>query len=99
MTYVYETNWSGDNIWVEYCHSSVSDSIKVIEMKVDGKFHRTNWMGPTGRVKLMDELEADMTDRMCGTGDYSFVDEVSMASYDSEIDLDRDIPSPDSFGC
>ncbi len=81
MTYVYETNWSGDNIWVEYCHSSVSDSIKVIEMKVDGKFHRTNWMGPNGRDKLMEELEADMTDRMCGTGEYS-----------SEIDLDRDMP-------
>jgi len=96
MTYVYETNWSGDNIWVEYCHSSVSNAIKVIEMKVDGKFHRTNWMGPTGRVKLMDELEADMTDRVCETGVHSSVDDV----YESDIDLDRDVPTTMVFdGC
>jgi hypothetical protein len=24
---------------------------------------------------------------------------MTMASYDSEIDLDRDVPSPGSFGC
>jgi len=35
---------------------------------------------------LMARLENDMTDRMCGTGEYS-----------SEIDLDRDMPGFDSF--
>jgi len=29
----------------------------------------------------------------------SDVFDITMASYDSEIDLDRDVPSPDSFGC
>ena len=99
MTYIYKTVWSGSEIVAEYCYSSLDNCIKVVELTVDGKFHRTNWMGPNGRDKLMDELEADMTDRMCGTNDYSFADEVSMESYDSEIDLDRDIPSPDSFSC
>ena len=28
-----------------------------------------------------------------------FIDELTMASYESEIDLDRDVPSPGSFGC
>jgi len=99
MTYIYETIWREDNIVVEYCYSSLDNCIKIVEMTVNGKFHRTNWMGPNGRDKLMGELEADMTDRMCETGGYSFADEVSMASYDSEIDLDRDVPSPNSFGC
>ena len=61
--------------------SSVSDSIKVVEMWVNGKFHRVNWMSDVGRDKLMSGLDKDMTDRMCGTGEYS-----------TEIDLDRDVP-------
>ena len=81
MTYVYEYVVGSDNVKVEYCHSSVSDSIKVVEMWVNGKFHRTNWMSPEGNKRLMARLEKDMTDRMCGTG-----------NYDSEIDLDRDMP-------
>ena len=81
MTYVYEYVVGNDNVKVEYCHSSVSDSIKVVEMWVNGKFHRVNWMSDAGRDKLMSALDKNMTDRMCGTGEYS-----------TEIDLDRDVP-------
>ena len=81
MTYVYEYVVGNDNVKVEYCYSSVSDSIKVVEMWVNGKFHRVTWMSPEGNKALMARLENDMTDRMCGTGKYS-----------SEIDLDRDMP-------
>ena len=81
MTYVYEYQIQGDTVKVEYCFSSISDSIKVVEMWVNGKFHRTTWMSPEGNKMLMNRLENDMTDRMCGTGEYS-----------SEIDLDRDVP-------
>ncbi len=81
MTYVYEYVVGNDNVKVEYCHSSITDSIKVVDMWVNEKFHRTNWMSPEGNKALMARLEADMEDRACGTGVYS-----------SEIDLDRDIP-------
>ena len=82
MTYVYEYVVGNDNVKVEYVHSSIADAIKVVDMWVNGKFHRTNWMSPEGKASLMARLENDMTDRMCGTGEYS-----------SEIDLDRDIPA------
>ena len=82
MTYVYEYVVGNDNVKVEYVHSSIIDAIKVVDMWVNGKFHRTNWMSPEGKASLMARLENDMTDRMCGTGEYS-----------SEIDLDRDIPA------
>ena len=90
MTYIYKTVWSGSEIIAEYCYSSLDNCIKVVELTVDGKFHRMNWMGPNGRDKLMDELEADMTDRMCRTGVHSSVD-----VYESDIDLDRDVPELD----
>ena len=35
-----------------------------------GMRHELAWMSETGREKLLDELRADMTDRMCKTGDY-----------------------------
>lgn len=73
MTYVYETTMSGKVIVVEYVHSVVTDGIKVVDMTVDGEFHRLNWMNNYGRETLLAELEADMTDRMCGTGDYASV--------------------------
>ncbi len=93
MTYMYETVMGGKNLVVEYCFSSIDNCIKVVEMSVDGKFHRVNWMSNEGRDSLMSELKSDYN------GVDSFVDSVSMASYDSEIDLDRDVPSPNSFGC
>ena len=81
MSYIYETVMGGKNLVVEYCYSSLDNCIKVVEMSVDGKFHRVTWMSPEGNKALMARLENDMTDRMCGTGEY-----------DSEIDLDRDMP-------
>ena len=86
MTYVHEYNVNADNVKVEYCFSVVSNAIKVVEMWVNGKFHRTNWMSPEGKASLMERLESDMEDRMCGTGEY-----------ESETDLDRDMPGFDSF--
>jgi len=82
MTYVHEYNVNEDNVKVEYCFSVVSNAIKVVEMWVNGKFHRTNWMSPEGKASLMERLESDMTDKMCGT---------------TELDLDRDMPGFDSF--
>ena len=93
MTYMYETVIGTKKLVVEYCYSSLHNKIKVVEMTADGKFHRFNWMNEVGQKKLMSELKSDYN------GVDSFVDSVSMASYDSEIDLDRDVPSPDSFGC
>ena len=81
MTYIYKTVWSGSEIVAEYCYSSLHNKIKVVELTVDGKFHRTNWMGPNGRDKLMKELMSDYDKIMIGQMDY-----------DSEINLDRDIP-------
>ena len=97
----------GKHLVVEYCFSSVSDSIKVVDMTADGKFHRVNWMSDAGRDKLMDRLEDDMTNRMCGTSDDDSMiepfmrannmfdeDEVDVITdhIDTEIDLDRDMP-------
>ena len=93
MTYIYETVMGTKKLVVEYCYSSLHNKIKVVEMTADGKFHRFNWMNEVGQKKLMSALKSDYN----AVG--SFVDSVSMASYDSEIDLDRDVPSPDSFGC
>ena len=59
MTYIYKTVWSGSEIVAEYCYSSLHNKIKVVELTVDGQFHRTNWMGPNGRDKLMGELMSD----------------------------------------
>ena len=84
MTYVYEYNVGNDNVKVEYCFSSVTDAIKVVDMWVNGKFHRTNWMSPEGNKMLMQRLEVDMENRMCGT-----LDDVTVGT---EIDLDRDMP-------
>ena len=81
MTYVFEYIVGNDNVKVEYCFSSISESIKVVEMWVNGKFHRTNWMSHEGRDKLMARLEKDYQNKTD-----------SIDEYDSEMDLDRDIP-------
>ena len=80
MTYTFEktfgkfdssTNFEGNKLIVEYCYSSVSDGIKIVEMwRVDSEgthFHRFNWMSKDGQSSLMEDLENDMTNRMCGT--------------------------------
>ena len=81
MSYLYKTMWSGSEIIAEYCYSSLHNKIKVVELTVDGKFHRMNWMGPNGRDKLMGELMSDYDKIMLGQQDY-----------DSEIDEYRDVP-------
>ena len=86
MTYIYKTMWSGSEIVAEYCYSSLDNCIKVVEMTADGKFHRFNWMNEVGQKKLMSELVKDY-------GEVG-VDYVN-ADYDSEIDLDRDVPELD----
>ena len=81
MTYIYKTVWSGSEIVAEYCYSSLHNKIKVVEMTVDGKFHRFNWMNEVGQKELMSELVSDYT--------------YNLQNYDSEIDLDRDVPELD----
>ena len=94
MTYLYEYKAQNDTVKVEYCFSAVSESIKVVDMWVNDKFHRVTWMSHQGRDKLMQRLEQDMTDRMCG----SYLDGLQTTGFDTEIDLDRDIPSPAGQG-
>ena len=89
MTYVFEYVVGSDNVKVEYCFSSISNSIKVVEMWVNGKFHRTNWMSPEGNKALMARLEADYKSRVDVD---SFIDDITKASYESEMDLERDTP-------
>tara|TARA_B100001778_G_scaffold28326_1_gene20662 strand:+ start:510 stop:794 length:285 start_codon:yes stop_codon:yes gene_type:complete len=94
MTYVHEYSINQDNVKVEYCFSTVTDSIKVVDMWVNDKFHRTNWMSPEGKASLMDRLDKDMENRMCGT-----VDDMTVST---DIDLDRDVPVLETFmldGC
>ncbi len=44
---------------VEYVLSSITNQIKVVDMWVDGKYHRLNWMSKEGQANLLDELEKD----------------------------------------
>ena len=46
-------------------------------------------MSKEGQESLMADLEKDMTDRMCG----SYMDDLQTTGFDTEIDLDRDMPS------
>ena len=81
MTYIYETVMGTKKLVVEYCYSSLHNKIKVVEMTADGKFHRFNWMNEVGQKELMSELVSDYT--------------YNLQNYDSEIDLDRDVPELD----
>ena len=83
MTYIYETVMGTKKLVVEYCYSSLHNCIKVVEMTADGKFHRVNWMSDNGRNSLMSQLMKDYDSIMLGQQD---------PDYDSEIDLDRDVP-------
>jgi len=83
MSYVYKTKWSGSEIQAEYCYSSLDNCIKVVELKVDGKFHIMNWMGPNGRDKLMTELMSDYDKIMLNQQD---------SDYDWEKNEYRDVP-------
>ena len=66
MTYVYQKKTYGGgvtdsptNVKVEYVLSSITNQIKVVDMWVDGKYHRLNWMSKEGQANLIDELERD----------------------------------------
>ena len=60
MSYIYQWKVSnGDEVFVEYCWSSMDKCIKVVEMKVNGKFHRVNWMSKEGREEMMELLKED----------------------------------------
>jgi hypothetical protein len=61
---------------VEYVLSSLTNQIKVVDMWVDGKYHRLNWMSKEGQANLLDELERDYLNTSSST----------------EVDLDRDMP-------
>jgi len=69
MTYIHEYKILDNEVKVEYCFSAVSDEIKVVDMWIDGKEHKINWMSHEGRDKLMARLEDDFTNRVCGTHD------------------------------
>ena len=62
MTYIFETKISGKDVVVEYTLSSVTHLLKVVDMTVDGKYHRLNWMSKEGQSNLMDMIERDYLD-------------------------------------
>jgi hypothetical protein len=68
MTYVFSKQTSMGELVVEYVLSSVSNAVKVVEMTLNGKYHRHSWMGKQGQLELIDELERDLLDRACKTG-------------------------------
>ena len=106
MTYIHEYKILDNEVKVEYCFSAVSDEIKVVDMWIDGKEHKINWMSHEGRAKLMARLEDDFTNRVCGTHDDDSMIEPYAISIpkqlyktifvdqpvETEMDLDRDIP-------
>ena len=96
MTYVYEYVVGNDNVKLEYCHSSISDSIKVVEMWVNGKFHRVTWMSPEGNKALMARLEKDMEDRMCAVSDDAII-EPFMQDITISSDMDENVEEFTSY--
>ena len=43
-----------------------------------------NWMSKEGQASLMEELERDMTDRMCGTGNHSIENDLEIANVEAD---------------
>ncbi len=65
MTFVLKTkSSSGSDMVVEYVMSSVTNELKVIDMTVDGKYHRTSWMSPVGVEWLMGLMMDDYSDKV-----------------------------------
>ena len=65
MSYVY--NWKlsdGGLMIVEYCYSTMDKVLKVVEMNLNGKYHRLNWMSPQGRNELMNLLNNDYANKV-----------------------------------
>ena len=44
--------------------SSVTNTLKVVDMTIDGKYHRTNWMSPEGVEWLMGLLMDDYSEKV-----------------------------------
>ena len=65
MTFVLKTeSSSGSDMVIEYIMSSVTNELKVVDMTVDGKYHRTSWMSPEGVSWLMELLMDDYSDKV-----------------------------------
>ena len=64
MTYVFKKETAMGELVVEYTISSVTKGVKVVDMTLDGQFHRLNWMGKQGQLELMDDLENHYRDTM-----------------------------------
>lgn len=65
MSYLYDWKVSnGDKVLVEYCYSCVTKKLKVVDMTVNGKFHRWNWMSNKGRDELMSLLIDDYNSKV-----------------------------------
>ena len=59
-TRVYKWKLSDGRIMsVEYTYSNVTKALVVVDMSIDGKYHRWNWMSYRGRAELMELLEND----------------------------------------
>ena len=69
MTLVFNKETSMGELVVEYVISSVSKGVKIVEMTLDGKYHRHNWMGKQGQLELIDDLENHYRD-VCLEGEY-----------------------------
>ena len=77
-TRVYKWKLSDGRIMsVEYTYSNVTKALVVVDMSINGKFHRWNWMSYKGRAELMELLE----------NDFEFFYGIKLSNkYDSELD-------------
>ena len=90
MTYVFEKVVAGKELEVEYVVSSVTNEIKVVDMTWGGEFHRLNWMSKKGQEDLIWDLEQDLTDRACQTGEFdldTFLDETEADYLEMKAEL------------
>ena len=63
MTFVFEKDTSNGMMVVEYIMSSVTNTLKVVDMTINGKPHQTSWMSPKGVSWLMELLNTDYSER------------------------------------
>jgi|TARA_B110000977_G_scaffold116305_1_gene150245 Fe-S cluster biosynthesis and repair protein YggX len=59
MSYVFEKEMKLALLKVEYVISSITNSIKVVDMWYGGKASKISYMSDENRLNLMDELERD----------------------------------------
>ena len=63
MSYVFEKEMKLALLKVEYVISSITNSIKVVDMWYGGELTKSSYMSDENRLNLMDELERDYLDR------------------------------------